>query len=174
MARRFLISLSKIELAWAAGLYDGEGSAYIVSKKAPNTPGLSVWQSYRPDVLHRFAAATGGLLTVYGPYGSPTNPRRGPKWRCSTAGFEQVQAIAALLWPYLSAPKKEQLKQVLLKARDFIPYAARTHCPQGHAYTAENTYRCLDGGRRCRACARDRANARNRAKGVPMRRKAVA
>ena len=38
--------------------------------------------------------------------------------------------------------------------------AARTHCARGHAYTAANTYRRRNGTRDCRACNRDRANAR--------------
>lgn len=32
--------------------------------------------------------------------------------------------------------------------------AAITHCPQGHEYTPENTYRYPDGRRRCIACRR--------------------
>lgn len=31
----------------------------------------------------------------------------------------------------------------------------KTHCPRGHEYSAGNTYRQPDGGRRCRECARD-------------------
>jgi HNH endonuclease len=30
--------------------------------------------------------------------------------------------------------------------------AAKTHCPQGHAYDEANTYRDRAGGRRCRIC----------------------
>ena len=32
--------------------------------------------------------------------------------------------------------------------------AAKTHCPNGHAYDDENTYVSPDGGRGCRACRR--------------------
>lgn len=39
----------------------------------------------------------------------------------------------------------------------------KTHCPQGHAYDAENTYRYPDGRRGCRQCTRD-AGARYRAR----------
>lgn len=31
----------------------------------------------------------------------------------------------------------------------------RTHCPAGHAYDEQNTYRYDDGRRACRACIRD-------------------
>lgn len=33
----------------------------------------------------------------------------------------------------------------------------RTHCPNGHEYTPENTYRSKPGDKRCRACANDRS-----------------
>jgi hypothetical protein len=36
--------------------------------------------------------------------------------------------------------------------------AAKTHCPQNHEYTPENTY-ILRGGRSCRACSRARTKA---------------
>lgn len=32
----------------------------------------------------------------------------------------------------------------------------KTHCPQGHEYTPENTYRKKNNGRACRACTLDR------------------
>jgi len=34
---------------------------------------------------------------------------------------------------------------------------AKTHCPHGHEYTPENTYRFSDGRRRCRTCRLERA-----------------
>lgn len=39
------------------------------------------------------------------------------------------------------------------------PNKAKTHCPQGHEYTAENTYVYPDGSRECRTCKRDNAKA---------------
>jgi HNH endonuclease len=35
----------------------------------------------------------------------------------------------------------------------------KTHCPQGHSYDDENTYRWKDGSRHCRACSREKATA---------------
>lgn len=39
---------------------------------------------------------------------------------------------------------------------------AKTHCPNKHEYTEENTYRdpSRNGARRCRSCTRDRQRAR--------------
>lgn len=51
--------------------------------------------------------------------------------------------------------------------------AKRTHCPQGHEYTAENTYVIPpnksnpNGGRQCRTCRREQARARRAAVSVP-------
>jgi hypothetical protein len=36
------------------------------------------------------------------------------------------------------------------------PNASKTHCPQKHEYTPENTYIGSDGKRRCLTCKRDR------------------
>jgi hypothetical protein len=35
-----------------------------------------------------------------------------------------------------------------------------SHCPQGHEFTPENTWRSKQGWRQCRACNRERARAR--------------
>lgn len=44
--------------------------------------------------------------------------------------------------------------------------AAKTHCPKGHAYTDENTYRDSEGSRDCIACRReyDRRRVRDKEK----------
>jgi hypothetical protein len=45
-------------------------------------------------------------------------------------------------------------------------HAAKTACPRGHTYTEENTYRSKEGSRVCRACGREKAEERRRARGV--------
>jgi hypothetical protein len=40
------------------------------------------------------------------------------------------------------------------------PQAQKTHCPQGHTYDEENTYKYPNGGRRCRECHRLRERQR--------------
>ena len=50
--------------------------------------------------------------------------------------------------------------------------AVKTHCPAGHLYDRENTYRYSNGGRGCRKCVRDGNRRRYHEKkpGAPYRR----
>ena len=68
--------MSEIELAWAAGLFDGEGTISLVThRKKRKTKTYEykqvhvlVSQSGSPEVLERFQRAVGGLGKIYGPY----------------------------------------------------------------------------------------------------------
>lgn len=56
--------------------------------------------------------------------------------------------------------RENGLRGVGIQARN----AAKTHCPQGHPYDAENTRITVSGFRRCRICDRAEASRRYRAK----------
>lgn len=89
------------ELAWAAGLFDGEGSTYT----DPNLR-VSVVQNDR-YVLDRFTAAVSGLGRVGGGkriYGRAKKPMF--SWR--TSDWREAQAVLALLWKWLSPQKRQQ------------------------------------------------------------------
>lgn len=51
----------------------------------------------------------------------------------------------------------------VLRERCAEYWASRTHCVNGHEYTAENTYIRPDGRRRCRSCNREWARRRKMA-----------
>jgi hypothetical protein len=94
------------ELAWAAGLYDGEGSCGCYGKHDGRARKSSYWQirlsvgqHYDPEVLHRFVAAV-GVGKVYGPY-------EGRKWSVQCVGAN-AEIIIERLWPWLSGPKRRQ------------------------------------------------------------------
>ncbi len=94
------------ELAWAGGLLCGDGSFY-----ADPRPRASVVQN-EPEVLRRFGEAIGGLGGLHGGtkvYGRAKKPMY--QWRVS--GFERVQAVTAMLWPWLSEAKRDQVRSVL-------------------------------------------------------------
>jgi len=60
----------------------------------------------------------------------------------------------------------EHLEPVTIKEnlnRGIHKNAVKTHCPQGHEYSEENTHYDPNGHRRCRLCQRQR-NAENRLK----------
>lgn len=97
------------ELAWAAGIFDGEGYIGVVNRRVPShgrrVPQLHVYvdQYHDREVVDRFCAAVGvGKVTdrirpggVHDFY-----------WRVNS--LEDVQATVALLWPWLSSPKRDQ------------------------------------------------------------------
>lgn len=106
--------LSALELSWAAGFWDGEGctTGSLDRRAAIRNPRqriqMQVSQSEEAglQVLQRFQRAVGGLGHVLGPYTTKLGHK--PVYRWNTQGFETVQAIIAMLWPYLSEPKRAQ------------------------------------------------------------------
>jgi hypothetical protein len=107
-----------IEMAWAAGFFDGEGSTFVLRHKQSRggtgrlypcvSVGISVCQTDRRP-LDRFVAAL-GLGKVRGPYRPRGNQR--PYFRWERAGRPSVHRALVRLWPYLSDPKKEQARRV--------------------------------------------------------------
>lgn len=93
---------SQIELAWAAGLFDGEGN--IGKKTGTERIRLSVTQKER-YVLDRFVIAVeeGKVGGPYGPYSTSAH------YRIQLSGTKALKVIDRL-WPYLSEPKKEQAR----------------------------------------------------------------
>jgi len=108
------------ELAWAAGFFDGEGYVGHMNHldkrdgRLYSSPKLSVGQ-VRREPLNRFALAV-GVGSVRGPYG-PYKGQVQPIHAFRLEGFEKVQAMAAMLWVFLSEPKREQFNQVLTASR---------------------------------------------------------
>jgi hypothetical protein len=101
------------DIAWAAGLFEGEGCCYL--RKRNDRQGryvrMEVAMTDR-DVIERFAQAVGfGKVDgPWGPYGRGTLP----VFRWTVAGFERVQAAAAMVWPWLSPRRREQVRDTLL------------------------------------------------------------
>lgn len=94
-------------LAWAAGFFDGEGSTY-----ADPRPRMQVVQNDRA-VLDTFHAAIGGIGKVGGGKKIYGRAKR-PMFTLRITGWRDVQAVVAMLWPWLSDVKKRQAVKVLL------------------------------------------------------------
>ena len=95
-----------LDLAWAAGFFDGEGCTSLSTRR--NSIDLTVNQIHL-DTLERFRDAV-GMGVIYGPRDKPGAQ---PQWSYRVFGHEQVQAVIAMLWPWLTPWKREQAAAAL-------------------------------------------------------------
>ncbi len=104
-------ALNTHELAWAAGLFDAEGSVSGL-RQGPRRKfypqiGVSQGGERLPEILLRFQAAIGGFGYFHGPV-------RGYLYYWRSNRYEVIQAVGALLWRWLGPVKREQLRTSLL------------------------------------------------------------
>lgn len=138
----------KEQLAWAAGLFEGEGS-FGCDKRTRNIH--IELSSTDADVLQRFAAVVGaGRIEVKG-----RATRRGKTvWTYRLQSVEQVRETIHLFLPHLGERRQSRALEVLAHAEGNRGRGSlRTHCKHGHEFTPENTLPNSSGkNRRCRAC----------------------
>lgn len=110
----FKTDINKIELAWCAGFFDGEGCTYSRLRKhkegwRPN-PQITLNVSQSNQIPLRRFRKTIKFGKIY-----TTNTNRAPVHYLLLDGLEKVQQCMILLWPYLSEPKKKQYKEAISK-----------------------------------------------------------
>lgn len=159
------VRIDRVELAWAAGFFDGEGSTFATKRGHLRVSITQASPSGIPDVLLRFHAAVGAIGYVYGPV-REKNPSAQPKWFYMAHGFEMGQTVLGLIWTWLGPVKREQAAAALATAR--ARCAGRRYegarfgrplndvCKRGHSY--DDAY--VRGHQRsCRSCAKLRYRA---------------
>ena len=109
--------MHELELAWAAGFFDGEGSTNISKTRTGWYLRISIIQNDR-EVLDRFHKALAGLGKVTGPNQYSYN--KNPWYSYSLTGSKAHEALN-LLFPYLSSVKREQALAVIKKIRENAP-----------------------------------------------------
>lgn len=149
--------LNKMELAWAAGLFEGEGSIYTTGNK-----GITIaLASSDLDVVTRFANILNFPIKLRLTKGKVSNITGLPykdmyEWR--TSRFEFCQAAIALLWIWLGVRRKQDAIACLSLAKTGHKSPntgwdlTKTACPQGHSFDMANTYIDKKGCRICRKC----------------------
>lgn len=143
------------ELAWAAGFFDGEGC--FSNFRRPNVMSVQATIAQtNVEPLERFRAAVGGVGRLNGPYIRGKNK---PVYYYAVSGWKNTQAVAALLWAFLSSPKRLKYQQIIkVQKVEYIPNGTwrkkQTHCKRGHEFSKENTYWYKNNTRGCRACHR--------------------
>lgn len=148
----------EVEIAWAAGLFEGEGS--ITIQRSGDRGRLRVRFTLAmtdEDVVRRFQCIL-GCGSVYGPKMKKGATK--PQWTYYVGRPEQIQRIAGLFRPYLGERRLAKLDECLSAYSAQPPRGnwqrEKTHCPRGHEYTEENTVRYPSQyARRCKTCERE-------------------
>ena len=113
----------QIQIAWAAGLFEGEG-AICGAQKYKNirrAEGERVKSGYRwwlvvhstdHDVLRHFAQVV-GAGKFYGPYPDKRSKEYQPQLRWATTTLEDAQAVLTLLLPFLGERRAKKARECL-------------------------------------------------------------
>jgi hypothetical protein len=133
-------------VAWAAGLFDGEGSVYLLRHRTHAgyfVVEAAVTQSgfKLPQVLARFQEVA-GFGSVGGPYDQEKATM--PVYRWKACRRIQVEDLVSRLWPWLGAVKRIQATTALAVVRAQAPLRRgnpawgchKTHCVHGHEYAS--------------------------------------
>lgn len=151
------------QLAWAAGLFEGEGcfGAYHRQKHRIVKASLAMTDG---DVVRRFAAVI-GIGQIRGPY--LKRPGEKPMYEWFVGSAPDVLAVINLLSPWLGIRRTAKATEVAAVAATIGPHhGLRTHCRRGHPYEGENLV--LEPGRygrvarRCKRCRQEQGRNRMR------------
>ena len=102
--------------AWAAGLYDGDGSVYLLDHRTHENYRIAEMcvtqcglDATAPEVLRRFTqiVAVGNLN---GPY--PREEPYSPVWRFKSAAWSDIAMVLDTIWPWLGQVKRAQASDV--------------------------------------------------------------
>lgn len=142
-----------VEIAWAAGLFEGEGSCYVghAGQRQP----IVVLSMTDEDVVRRFARIIGrGNVQSY------RRPPRKRYWRWSVQSKDDVLAVLGVLWPLLGARRQEAATEVIERAAKMRDGAG--YCKRGHDLSdPKNLYiHQKTGNRHCRPCRDERGRVR--------------
>lgn len=107
------MELNLLELSWAAGFLDGEGYFGFLkgSKKCFRIEVAAKQVELEP--LQRLHNALMGLGNIRGPFKHSKAEKAKPIYEFRAQTFEEAQAIIALIWKFLSSPKKKAAAEVL-------------------------------------------------------------
>lgn len=105
-------------MAWAAGFIDGEGWFGVHTVDDRLYSRLQIAQAaWNREVLDRMVFIF-GIGKVRGPYKHKGKRAHwSPCCMFAASSFEEVQAIGAMVWPWLGTAKRKQLKDMIGKIR---------------------------------------------------------
>ena len=105
-----LLKIDPRELAWAAGLFEGEGCITHNGKYGKMVPKLMLCMSDE-DAVARFHAAVG--VGYFRERKAKASPRHRTQWEWRVLGHQKAQFVIALLWFGLGQRRRARAKEVL-------------------------------------------------------------
>lgn len=146
------LTRSAVDVAWFAGLFEGEGSIEI----AKNGGVRLCIRMTDLDVIERVDRMFPGSNSIQAVVPKPVRPGfNQPKtqyaWR--TGGEEPVTEVLTAILPYLGERRSERAREALRHFETRRSAVVKTHCKNGHELTPENLRNGRKGG--CRTCYND-------------------
>lgn len=142
---------TSLELAWCAGLFEGEGTICFANKTILVSINMT-----DEDVLRKFFKIIRcGYLN--GPYKARKSTHK-PSWHWRLQGGEWAQTVISMFWPWLCSRRKSQFAASMTKWKE-IPAKNKVFCSRGHKLEIVSFSGESSGARGCRTCV----NARRRA-----------
>jgi hypothetical protein len=139
-------------IAWAAGLFEGEGCIAMTKQKRGTRRALFV-ASTDFDVLEKFRSIVGaGVMREMKVRGN-----RKRAWRWEVQKWSDVERIGRLLLPHLCSRRREKMRLLFSNP----PTRRVGRCHRGHPLVGPDADVYLKSGRtpRCAICARARTAA---------------
>jgi hypothetical protein len=159
--------IETLDIAWLAGLLEGEG-CFWVGLKGKGSATISLSMTDR-EIVERAATLMG---TVARPGKQPKNVKWRQKFTVSVHGTVAASWMMTIL-PLMGARRAAKIIACLgVWKTQRTPYGARTHCKNGHPFTGDNFFWRLNakGQRLVRGCRTCQAYAAGRyARSLPER-----
>ena len=171
--------------AWAAGLFDGEGSAYLLNHRSH--AGYSIGEIAltqegpgRPEALARLQAVA-NVGHINGPYAQDGATLDVYRYKVSAQG--DLSKLFDSIWPWLGEVKRRQATKVLSTLAAQTPLLRgrpdwgnrKTHCVKGHEYATARVRPYYPRGKgipvrenhRCLQCLREYAREKRARRNQP-------
>lgn len=121
--------MNEVEIAWAAGLFEGEGCVARQPHHKVNGSGTYDYVSYvlkvamtDEDVIHKLQRVLGGKV-----YTRKTVPDRKQAWTWQLAQESEVLRIARLFRPHMGLRRGADLDLVILEIEAKLRFRIRRH-----------------------------------------------
>lgn len=112
-------NISPIDLAWAAGLFEGEGSFGLRNNAGETYKYLTLQINMTDeDVLEKFYNIF--QVGTFRPWTPPSHAGRKPQWRWRVSG-KDAEAVAWALAPHLGKRRLARFAELLIEAQNASP-----------------------------------------------------